>query len=200
MEPPGQTSTDGGGALKAIDLAEERLAKLREAKESIEKSYDGNDKNELVPTVNSVPEEVREIREVCADAGYHNQKAIEEIEQRGVDENGKETQEGPTVYSPPKRQAHHPTVADLEKKPESQKPPENAPFSAEMSYRLQTPESKAAYKKRKETVESVFGIIKQVIGFRQFSLRGLAKASIEWDIVKLAYNFKRLHRLSAAYA
>ncbi|GMO63589.1 MAG: hypothetical protein Ta2A_10690 [Treponemataceae bacterium] len=104
-------------------------------------SNHANDKNELVPTVNSVPDEVREISEVCADAGYHNQKAIEKIEQRGVDENGKETPAG-----------------------------------------------------------SVFGIIKQAIGFRQFSLRGLAKVIIEWDIVKLAYNFKRLHRLSAAYA
>jgi hypothetical protein len=150
--------------------------------------------------VDSVPDEVREISDVSADAGYHNQKAIEEIEQKSVDKNGTETQGGPTVYSPPKRQPHHRTVADLEEKPEPPKPPEDAPFSEKMGHRLQTPEGKAVYKKRKETVEPVFGIIKQVMGFRQFLLRGLEKVNTEWDIVKLAYNFKRLHRLSVARA
>jgi hypothetical protein len=46
-------------------------------------------------------------------------------------------------------------------------------------------------------VEPVFGIIKSVLGFRSFRLRGLAKVSLEWDLVCLAYNLKRLHRLDA---
>ena len=65
-----------------------------------------------------------------------------------------------------------------------------------MSHRLKTKEGKNTYKKRKETVEPVFGIIKSVMGFRQFHLRGLDKVNLEWNLVTLAYNFKRLHKLT----
>ena len=57
---------------------------------------------------------------------------------------------------------------------------------------------KAIYKLRKSTVEPVFGIIKEVMGFRQFSLRGLTAAAGEWNLVCLAYNLKRLHVLHTA--
>ena len=67
-----------------------------------------------------------------------------------------------------------------------------------MSHRLRTAAGKAKYALRKQTVEPVFGIIKSVLGFRQFLLRGLAKASLEWTLVALAYNFKRLFRLIQA--
>jgi hypothetical protein len=65
-----------------------------------------------------------------------------------------------------------------------------------MKRRLKTAEGKAIYKRRKETVEPVFGIIKQALGFRQFLLRGLEKVNLEWGIVCLGYNMKRLYRLS----
>ena len=55
-----------------------------------------------------------------------------------------------------------------------------------------------AYKKRKETVEPVFGIIKSAMGFRQFLLRGMRKVALEWSLVTLAYNFRRLARLISA--
>jgi hypothetical protein len=48
---------------------------------------------------------------------------------------------------------------------------------------------------RQQTVGPVFGIIKSVLGFKQFLLRGLANVSTEWTLVCLAYNLKRLHRL-----
>ncbi|OIO54231.1 MAG: IS5 family transposase, partial [Proteobacteria bacterium CG1_02_64_396] len=54
------------------------------------------------------------------------------------------------------------------------------------------------YALRKQTVEPVFGIIKQVMGFRQFSLRGLAKVSGEWILVALAWNLKRMNVLRMA--
>ena len=44
-------------------------------------------------------------------------------------------------------------------------------------------------------VEPVFGIIKSIMGFRQFMLRGIEKVNTEWVLVRVAYNFKRLHRL-----
>ena len=58
-----------------------------------------------------------------------------------------------------------------------------------------TATGRAAYKKRKETVEPVFGIIKSVMGFRRFLLRGRRKAALEWSLVTLAYNFRRIARL-----
>ena len=54
------------------------------------------------------------------------------------------------------------------------------------------------YSKRKKTVEPVFGIIKHILGFRQFLLRGLARVSAEWELVCPAYNVKRLFRLQTA--
>lgn len=58
-----------------------------------------------------------------------------------------------------------------------------------------TAAGKALYKQRQQTVEPVFGIIKSAMGFRQFLLRGKAKVSLEWSLVTLAYNMRRLHRL-----
>ena len=46
-------------------------------------------------------------------------------------------------------------------------------------------------------MEPVLGIIKSVLGFRPFRLRGQVKAALEWTLVCLAYNLKRLHRLGA---
>ena len=66
----------------------------------------------------------------------------------------------------------------------------------EMKQRLKTTAGKAICAKRKSTVEPVFGIIKAVIGFRQFLLRGLNKVAGEWDLVCIAYNLKRMHALS----
>ena len=62
---------------------------------------------------------------------------------------------------------------------------------------LQTEIGKAIYALRKETVEPVIGIIKEVLGFRQFSLRGLLAVTAEWCLVCLAFNLKRWHTLQA---
>ena len=65
-----------------------------------------------------------------------------------------------------------------------------------MAYKLKTTSGKAIYGALKCTVEPVIGIIKQVLGFRQFSLRGTAAAASEWCLVCLAFNLKRFHTLS----
>jgi hypothetical protein len=67
-----------------------------------------------------------------------------------------------------------------------------------MCHRLKTAQSKAHYAKRKFTVESVYGIIKHVIGFHQFMLRGLQAVQGEWALVCMAFNLKRLHTLKGA--
>jgi hypothetical protein len=69
-----------------------------------------------------------------------------------------------------------------------------------MAYQLKTELGKAIYAARKSTVEPVIGIIKEVLGFRQFSLRGLQAVAGEWCLVCLAFNLKRLHRLTVRLA
>ena len=77
-------------------------------------------------------------------------------------------------------------------------PPEDATAQVKMAYKLKTAVGKAIYGARKCTVEPVIGIIKEVLGFRQFSLRGTQAAAGEWCLVCLAFNLKRFHTLSLA--
>jgi hypothetical protein len=77
----------------------------------------------------------------------------------------------------------------------SEAPAENATPKLKMRYKLKTEEGKAFYRLRKCTVEPVIGIIKEAMGFRQFSLRGSLKVDGEWNLVCLAFNFRRLHVL-----
>ncbi|WP_259329417.1 transposase, partial [Acetobacter pasteurianus] len=72
------------------------------------------------------------------------------------------------------------------------------PWRLAMKDRLETTEAGDVYRLRKQTVEPVFGIIKSIMSFRRFSLRGLAKVTTEWTLVALAYNCKRMARLHAA--
>jgi len=149
-----------------------------------------NDKQQLEPAVKSVVPEVREVTQVLADSGFFSEAAVAGVEGEG----------GPTVYVAVEKTSHHRTIADLVAPPESQ-PPASGPIDTEgMRRRLRTATGRAAYKKRKETVEPVFGIIKSVMGFRRFLLRGLRKVSLEWSLVTLAYNFRRIARLLAVAA
>src|SRR5712692_1625341 len=77
-------------------------------------------------------------------------------------------------------------------------PPEDASSLVKMAYKLKTTLGKAIYRARKCTVEPVIGIIKEILGFRQFSLRGISAAAGEWCLVCLAFNLKRFHTLSWA--
>ena len=70
-----------------------------------------------------------------------------------------------------------------------------APVLIAMEQKLSSPEGHKRYLRRQASIEPVFGIIKRVLGFRQFSLRGLQKLALEWNLVCIAYNLKRLHRL-----
>ncbi len=153
-----------------------------------------NDKQELVPTLSSIPAEVSPVAAALVDSGFFSEKAVTQIE-RAAD--GLPT--GTTVYAAVEKTSHHRTVADLEKKPEPPAPAAAATVTVTevMRHRLQTTAGQALYKLRQQTVEPVFGIIKSVLGFRQFRLRGRAKAALEWTLVCLACNLKRLHRLGA---
>lgn len=144
-----------------------------------------NDKEELKATIKSVDAAVREVTEVLADSGFFSEDAVREVEADG----------GPVVYAAIEKQGHHRTVADLIAQPDPPAPSASASVAEIMCHRLRTATGKAKYALRKQTVEPVFGIIKAVMGFRRFLLRGRAKVSLEWTLVTLAYNFKRLFRL-----
>jgi len=151
-----------------------------------------NDKQELAPTVATIAQPVKSVGRVLTDSGFYSEAAVQQVEQTP---DGQPT--GTIVYAALEKKDHHRTVSDLEQKPEPTAPEPGASISEVMKYRLNTAEGKAKYKLRQQTVEPVFGIIKSVLGFRQFLLRGVQKVSLEWEWVCLAYNVKRLHLLGA---
>ena len=151
-----------------------------------------NDKQELVPTVAAVGAPVESVASVLADSGFYSEAAVRAVEQTPA---GQPT--GTTVYAALEKKEHHRTVSDLEKKDEPLAPVPGAGLSEVMKHRLKTDAGEAKYKLRQQTVEPVFGIIKSVMGFRQFLLRGLEKVGLEWQLVCLAYNLKRLHIMAA---
>ena len=144
-----------------------------------------NDKQQLNPVLESIPNEVCRPKNVLADTGYYSADAVKQAE----------ADNGPTVYCAMAKSGHRIRVTDLEKQPVVVPPPADAPMKEQMGHRLKTPEGKALYKQRKQTVEPVFGIIKEVLGFRRFSMRGKEKAETEWSLVCLSYNLKKMFNL-----
>jgi hypothetical protein len=149
-----------------------------------------NDKEQMVPTLEAVASEAGEVARLLVDSGYYSEKAVATVEDSG---------HGPTVYAATGRQPHGRSVAQLEQRADPPPPPEATPAEI-MAHRIQCAEGKQLYGLRKQTVEPVFGIIKEAIGFRRFSMRGLAKANLEWSLVSTAYNLKRLFSLGAKLA
>ena len=149
-----------------------------------------NDKQQLNPVLESIPAEVTDPAAVLADTGYYSEDAVTLAEADG----------GPTVYCAMAKSGHHVSVADLEKQSLPEAPSPKAPAKEKMAHRLQTPEGKALYKQCKQTVEPVFGIIKEVLGFRRFSMRGKEKVETEWCLVCLSYNLKKMFNLSGKCA
>lgn len=125
---------------------------------------------------------------VLADAGFANGEAVAGLQQRGID----------PLVAVGRTQPHRPY--DVRPPPPEPKQPRTVrePWRITMKARMETEDAKTHYKKRKQTVEPVFGIIKSAIGFRRFALRGLGKAATEWTLVTLAYNCKRMTTLVAA--
>ncbi len=153
-----------------------------------------NDKQELGPTLAAVQGHVT-VETVLIDSGFVGEAAVTAAEHDAAGQPN-----GLTVLAALQREPHGRTVAQLEKHPDPAAPAAAAPFAERMRHRTATAAGRALYKLRQQTVEPVFGIIKEALGFRRFSLRGLAKVGLEWDLVALAYNVKRLHRLGATLA
>jgi transposase len=150
-----------------------------------------NDKQELPADVAAIsPVVAAEVRAVLVDSGFYSAAAVAAVEQKPDG-----TASGVTVYAAVEKTSHHKTVAALLPQPEPPAPGPDATAQERMAHRLQTALGQALYRLRKQTVEPVFGIIKEVMGFRRFRLRGRAKVSLEWTLVCVSYNLKRMFTL-----
>jgi len=154
-------------------------------------SQSPNDKQELIADRQAIPAAAGSVAAVLIDSGFYSEHAVRAVEQTSAGQPS-----GTKVYAAMERKSHHRSVADLEKKEEPSAPAAGATVSEVMKHRLATTAGKQKYKLRQQTVEPVFGIIKSVLGFRRFLLRGLEQVKLEWALVCVAYNLKRLHRLA----
>jgi len=142
-----------------------------------------NDQGEAIPTLDAIPAEVGKPEGAALDAGYFSASNIEQMEARDIE-----------PYIATGREPHNQSWQMLfAERPAP--PPDDASPKVKMAYKLQTDIGKAIYGLRKSTVEPVIGIVKETLGFRQFSLRGLLAVAGEWCLVCLAFNLKRLHVL-----
>ena len=142
------------------------------------------DQTELGPTLDAIPVAVGTPAAAALDNGYFSAANIELLEGRGI-----------APYIAPGREPHHRDWAAYFAEAPAP-PPSDASPKEQMGYKLRTAVGHAIYRLRKCTVEPVIGLIKEVLGFRQFSLRGEQAAAGEWGLVCLAFNLKRLHTLT----
>jgi transposase len=144
-----------------------------------------NDKQQLTPMLERIaalPEDLPKPTQLAADAGYFSEANVNACEEAGIE---------PSIAI--KRDEHHPHWSERFESPAAL-PAEASPVER-MTHRLKIPAGRATYALRKQTVEPVFGIIKSVMGFRQFLTRGLDNVQNEWTLVCLAWNLKRMAAL-----
>jgi len=146
-----------------------------------------NDSHEAAPTLDSIPSEIGTPDAAALDHGYGGPATREACADRGIE-----------PYIAIGREPHHQSWQERFA-PAPDPPPADASAQVKMAYKLKTAVGTAIYSARKFTVEPVLGIITEVRGFRQFSLRGEAGAAGEWLLVCLAFNLKRFHTLSPVY-
>jgi len=144
-----------------------------------------NDKEQVEPMLEqlaALPKSLGQANQLLADTGFFSSKNVAACEQSAIE---------PLIAMG--RDEHHLDWRERFTEPEPL--PADATPVARMAHRLKTKAGRAAYALRKQTVEPVFGIIKSVLGFRQFLLRGLNQVTGEWRLVCLAWNLKRMASL-----
>lgn len=140
----------------------------------------GVDKKHVTPLVEEIVAVNGEApAEVSADAGFFSSNNVEWLRERGID----------AYISPDKQQHNDP----MEGAPRG-RIAKNLSVIDRMRRKLKTKRGRQKYRLRKQTVEPVFGQIKQARGFRQFLLRGLEKVNGEWSLICTAHNILKLHR------
>ena len=150
-----------------------------------------NDKQQLEPMLAktcALSKELGKVETLLGDNGYFSEANVKACKAAAIE---------PLLAMG--RDSHHPSLRErFAAAPAAPAAPENPTPVEAMAHRLQTPEGKKLYALRKHTPEPVFGIIKSVLGFRQFLLRGLDKVKGEWNLVIMAWNLKRMFVLKAA--
>lgn len=146
-----------------------------------------NDKKQLVPMVEqlkALPKALGRLRHLLADNGYLSEANVGACAAAKIE---------PLIALG--RERHH---VGWRKRfaPAPKAPPASATALAKMAHRLKTPKGKALYALRKQTPEPVFGIIKSVMGFDQFLLRGFDNVKGEWNLVTMSWNIRRMFALS----
>ncbi|MDA3922611.1 MAG: IS1182 family transposase [Salinisphaera sp.] len=145
-----------------------------------------NDQQELKPTLAQLADQAEAIgapTALLADAGYYSGDNVEAVADQAI-----------VPYISDARERHNRSLMERLEEPPVQTD-FDGPVDA-MRHRMRTPSGKRIYARRKCTIEPTFGIIKQVMGFRQFLLRGLNAVKGEWNLVCLAFNLKKLHTLA----
>ena len=148
----------------------------------------GNDSRQIEPLLEMLTgrqEQLGPISQVLADTGYFSAANVAACEEAGI---------VPMIAM--KREQHHSPVLDRFTEPTPL--PQDASLVEAMAHRLKTKTGRADYALRKQTVEPVFGIIKHVMKFRQFLVRGKQQVAHEWNLVALAWNLKRMNALKMA--
>src|SRR6266853_2033629 len=147
-----------------------------------------NDKQQIAPMLDKIaalPEHLGRPETLLADNGYFSEANVTLCEGANIE---------PQIALG--RQPHHQSLQ--ERFAAAPPAPENPTPVEAMAYRLRTPQGKKLYALRKQTPEPVFGIIKSVMGFRQFLLRGLDNVRGEWSLVTMTWNMKRMYALADA--
>lgn len=139
---------------------------------AVQVTPNASDQAELLPVLREVQSHTGQSpTEVLADAGYRSEENLQKLETAAID-----------AYISLGREGKKPRVFDEKKHP----------ATCRMKEKLATEPGRKRYARRKGIVEPVHGWIKSVLGFRQFSLRGLQKAAGEWTLVCLALNLRQL--------
>jgi transposase len=141
-----------------------------------------NDKEQIAPmlqTLQAQPQTRGDVQCLLADTGFYSERNVQACEAASID-----------ALIAVARDEHHPGWRVRHSEPQAL--PEHATAAQKMAHKLKTKVGRTMYALRKQTVEPVFGIIKSVLGFRQFSMRGLNKVRGEWSLVCLAWNLKRM--------
>ena len=150
-------------------------------------SQNPNDKQEVEPALvqlKQLPDTLGQVKRAALDSGFFSEDNAQLLAENEIE-----------PYIACGRQTHNLTLE--ERLAAAPAPPENPDVLTAMKYRLKTEVGQQFYAKRKSTVEPVFGIIKEVMGFRHFMLRGIDAVTGEWTLVCIAFNLKRLGKLSA---
>lgn len=142
------------------------------------------DRQELVPTFETIPSVCGPVEKAVADTGYDNSAQVRKLQE----------QHGVMVYCPPQESTRAPSPLPERSLPRRERLAERK----ERRERMNTPLGQTLLYQRRTTIEPIFGILKQAFGFRRFSVRGLSAVRNEWKLLSVAFNCWRIWKTAAA--